>query len=175
MQMLFHDQKYAAKLFYDVGKPIERVTMDENLIHLKDELVRQKVTSDSIKKFSALVKERHVSAFGKPLMIMHIIMTDQIYIPDLEVNPAFLLTVDQGRSKGLTWLVDSLLNSINACKFSGTTMAGSNVDIAGATCDAFAHFSVHDSAGHLVFIDIQGIYDPIIFFPCCNVVKPRHY
>ena len=106
---------------------------------------------------------------------MHIIMTDQIYMPDLEVNLAFLLTVDQGRSKGLTWLVDSLLNSINACKFSGTTMAGSNVDIAGATCDAFAHFSVHDSAGHLVFIDIQGIYDPIIFIPCCNLVKPRHY
>ena len=39
LQMLFHDQKYATKLLYDVGKPIEWVTMDENLIHLKDKLV----------------------------------------------------------------------------------------------------------------------------------------
>jgi hypothetical protein len=41
-------------------------------------------------------------------------------------------------------------------KFSGTAKAGSNNDLVGATCDAFAHFSVYDSDHHLVFVDIQG-------------------
>lgn len=69
----------------------------------------------------------------------------------------FLLTVVEGREKGLTWLVDPLLSSTVIQKFSGTSQAGSNTDLAGMTCDAFAHFSLYDSEGDLVFVDIQGV------------------
>jgi len=76
---------------------------------------------------------------------------------DLHVAPAFLFTVASGSERGKTWLVDPLLDPEAVRKFSGTTQAGSNTGLVGQTCDAFAHFSLHDSDQHLVFVDIQGL------------------
>jgi len=52
--------------------------------------------------------------------------------------------------------VDPFLGEVDVKKFSGTDEAGSNTDLAGMTCDAFAHFSLYDSGGTLVLVDIQG-------------------
>ncbi|KAF9006507.1 hypothetical protein BDQ17DRAFT_1407762 [Cyathus striatus] len=41
-------------------------------------------------------------------------------------------------------------------KFSGTNVAGENHDLAGITCDVFAHFTL-DSGGTFVPVDIQGL------------------
>jgi len=48
-------------------------------------------------------------------------------------------------------------------KFSGTDQAGLNTNLAGMTADAFAHFSLHDSDGNFVLVDIQGGKDLIYF------------
>ncbi|KAF9043449.1 kinase-like domain-containing protein [Panaeolus papilionaceus] len=53
--------------------------------------------------------------------------------------------------------VNPFLGDSNITKYSGTDMAGSHTDLDGMTCDAFAHFSLHDSDGSVVFVDIQGI------------------
>lgn len=42
-------------------------------------------------------------------------------------------------------------------KFSGTEAPGDNKDLAGKTCDAFAHFSLEVSSGNLVLVDVQGM------------------
>lgn len=71
----------------------------------------------------------------------------------------FMLTVTDGPEKDRAWIVDSLLDNSNIIKFSGTEKAGDNRDtMAGRTCDALAHFSLHDSAGSMVLVDIQGSY-----------------
>lgn len=60
------------------------------------------------------------------------------------------------------WLVDPLRSTTKMHKFLGTLQAGSNTDMAGMTCDVFAHFSLHDSEGHLVFVDIQGMFISLV-------------
>ena len=80
-------------------------------------------------------------------------------IPDLHVEMPFLIEVvesDTGHEDGLSWIVDPLLDHTATRKFSGTTQAGTNDDFVGKTCDALAHFSLHDSGGEVVLVDIQG-------------------
>lgn len=68
-----------------------------------------------------------------------------------------MLTVIDGLEKNRSWIVDPLLDNSDIIKFSGTEKAGDNrSSMAGRTCDALAHFSLHDSAGSLVLVDIQG-------------------
>jgi len=69
-----------------------------------------------------------------------------------------LVTVTKGPATGLAWIADPLLPSSDIRKFSGTNEAGSNTDLAGMTCDAFAHFSFQDSDEAFVLVDIQGEY-----------------
>jgi len=78
---------------------------------------------------------------------------------DLKVAKSFLLSVTEGPKKGLTWIVDELLDPENMRKFSGTDQAGcaDAADFAGITCDAFAHFTAVDSNLDFVVVDIQGI------------------
>jgi hypothetical protein len=63
--MRIGDKQYAAKQFFNVGHPGTSVTIDENKKHLRDELLRQQIAGKSIQKFSAIVTQRNVSAFGK--------------------------------------------------------------------------------------------------------------
>lgn len=81
------------------------------------------------------------------------------------INEPFILTVAEGTDKGLSWLVDIYLGYVAVTKFSGTQRAGSNTDSTGMTCDAFAHFSLHDSEGNFVLVDIQGERKIVIHFP----------
>ncbi|PPQ87551.1 hypothetical protein CVT24_012095 [Panaeolus cyanescens] len=80
-----------------------------------------------------------------------------ILILDLVISEPFIVTVAQGFEQGLSWLVDPFLGDVAVTKFSGSQCAGSNMDRVGMTCDAFAHFSLHDSDGSFVLVDIQGI------------------
>lgn len=87
---------------------------------------------------------------------------------DLKVAKSFLLSVTEGPKKGLTWIVDELLDPENMRKFSGTDQAGSAdaADFAGVTCDAFAHFTAVDSNLDFVVVDIQGIVGLWFFCSC---------
>lgn len=71
--------------------------------------------------------------------------------------PVVIESVDE-QQNGLAWLVDPLLSSNTIRKFSGTTEAGQNTDFLGMTCDALAHFSLHESDTELVIVDIQGMW-----------------
>lgn len=62
----------------------------------------------------------------------------------------------EGDEIGLAWLVAPLLEHTKIRKFSGTLQAGLNGDFMGETCDALAHYSLHDSNNELVFADMQG-------------------
>lgn len=81
-------------------------------------------------------------------------------------------SVEDGRS----WLVDPLLRSTQIVKFSGTDTAGSNNMLSGKTCDALAHFSLDQSQGHLVFVDIPGMPFDSLFpgFAYIDCTPPRH-
>lgn len=72
----------------------------------------------------------------------------------MTIAESFLLTVN---SSNRSWLVDTFVPNAEVIKFSGTERAGYHDDLAGRTCDAFAHFSLHESSGGLVLVDIQGI------------------
>lgn len=88
---------------------------------------------------------------------LHIVILLTAHAPiDLKVADAFLLTVTEGEDRGLAWIVDLLLESTATIKFSGTNEAGHNGDLMGMTCNTFAHFSLYDSSGTCVFVDIQG-------------------
>jgi len=78
---------------------------------------------------------------------------------DLKVAECFILTVHSSIEKGTSWIADRLLKVVKERKFSGTQKAGFNSDLMGKTCDAFAHFSMMDSANSFVLADIQGIQD----------------
>lgn len=43
-------------------------------------------------------------------------------------------------------------------KYSGTDCAGQNTDTLGVAVDAFAHHTLVDSQGTLVFVDLQGSF-----------------
>jgi Alpha-kinase family len=65
--------------------------------------------------------------------------------------------VIDGKKKDHAWLLDPLYDGGVFKKWSGTDGAGINTeDLAGMTCDALAHFSLVDSEGSLVLVDIQG-------------------
>ncbi|KAJ6470226.1 hypothetical protein C8R47DRAFT_1077727 [Mycena vitilis] len=130
-------QKFAAKCFFSVGG--QPPSGEENLAYLKNELVVQKLAARSLTRF----QER--------------VATGKISIADLQVADSFILRVAEGPQKGHAWIVDRLLLSTDVTKFSGTEVAGSHGDLFGATCDSLAHYSLEDSEGSLVFVDIQGI------------------
>jgi hypothetical protein len=146
---------YAAKFFYNIGIPNHTVTPDENSNHLREELIRQKLASNALQKFSSCVKTHNISSFGEYSTFIGC-KPDDIFEKDLRVANSFLCYVSGGPEKGRAWLVDPLLSNTKMHKFSGTVEAGANHDLVGQTCDAFAHFSLDDSGGHLVFVDIQG-------------------
>ncbi|KAF8179207.1 kinase-like domain-containing protein [Pholiota molesta] len=132
---------YAGKRFYYIGDNNGRagVSLEDNVKNLREELVRQKVAQQALIKFDEQIKSNKINAYN------------------LKVADAFLLTVTEGQDRGLAWIVDPLLESSATIKFSGTNEAGYNGDLMGMTCDAFAHFSLYDSSGTCVFVDIQGI------------------
>ncbi|KAF8961420.1 kinase-like domain-containing protein [Flammula alnicola] len=132
---------YAGKRFYYIGNNTGRigVSLEDNAKNLRDELVRQKVAQQALTRFDEQIKSNKINAY------------------DIKVADAFLLTVTEGEDRGLAWIVDPLLESTATIKFSGTDEAGQNGDLMGMTCDAFAHFSLYDSSGTCVFVDIQGI------------------
>ena len=73
------------------------------------------------------------------------------------ITQSFIITVAEGPDQGLSWLVDLFLDNGGMRKFSGTLQAGVNNDLVGISCDAFAHYSFHDSKNSAVFVDIQGL------------------
>jgi hypothetical protein len=94
-------------------------------------------------------------------------------LTELRIANSMLLTVSEGDQKGLTWLVDELLDHEDMRKFSGTDTAGAaNArDFAGITCDAFAHFTAADSNLDFVVVDIQGLtisHDLLLHINSCN-------
>ncbi|KAF8185942.1 kinase-like domain-containing protein [Pholiota molesta] len=130
---------YAGKRFYYIGDNTGRagVSLEDNVKNLCEELVRQKVAQQALIKFDEQIKSNKINGYN------------------LKVADAFLLTVTEGQDRGLAWIVDPLLESSATIKFSGTNEAGHNGDLMGMTCDAFAHFSLYDSSGTCVFVDIQ--------------------
>ncbi|KAJ3495135.1 hypothetical protein NLJ89_g10676 [Agrocybe chaxingu] len=139
-RMTIGDCRYAAKCYYFIGEPGSTVSNGENRKHLEEELVRQTTAASCLKKFEGEIEGMNVNAF------------------DLKISDSFMIVVDEGAEKGLAWIVDPLLTNTKTEKFSGTKVAGTNFgDLKGMTCDAFAHFSLHDSGGFFVLVDIQGI------------------
>ncbi|KAJ7086473.1 hypothetical protein B0H15DRAFT_931486, partial [Mycena belliarum] len=132
--------RYAAKAFFDIGG--RAPTLEENLQHLRNELVCQKHAGHCLTRFKSRTAEAKIS------------------IADLSVAESFILHVVEGPMKHQAWIVDPLLSTFETVKFSGTDVAGSHGDLFGSTCDALAHFSLEDSEAHLVFVDIQGIKEP---------------
>ncbi|KAF8985791.1 kinase-like domain-containing protein [Cyathus striatus] len=128
---------YAAKTFFETGS-FSTPSSEENLQHLKEELVRQLVIKDAISDFSKVAEQANIA------------------VHDLQVADSFILKVCKGQETGKCWLVDRLLDFRKMRKFSGTNVAGENHDFAGTTCDAFAHFTL-ESGGTFVPVDIQGI------------------
>ncbi|KAJ7912437.1 hypothetical protein B0H13DRAFT_2327443 [Mycena leptocephala] len=127
--LTFERRQYAAKSFYDIGgRP---PTPQDNIFHLKAELLCQKQVAHCLTRFQEQAKAHGVS------------------IADLRAAQSFILHVTSGPRKHHAWLVDPLLSTTNTIKFSGTDVAGSNSDLFGATCDALAHFSLEDSEGYL--------------------------
>ncbi|KAJ7260326.1 hypothetical protein B0H12DRAFT_1231816 [Mycena haematopus] len=124
--------QYAAKSFHDTGRN-RAPTLEENIAHLKDELRCQKQVAWGLARFQQQAK------------------TNRVSIADLRVAESFILHVISGPRKHHAWLVDPLLS---------TTQTTNNADLFGATCDALAQFSLADSAESLVFVDIQGIFEP---------------
>jgi hypothetical protein len=55
---------YAAKLFYNLGTPGD-VSPDENLKHLKEELLRQLVIQSAVTAFAKAAEELKVSVYSK--------------------------------------------------------------------------------------------------------------
>ncbi|KAF9554089.1 kinase-like protein, partial [Agrocybe pediades] len=80
------------------------------------------------------------------------------FIADVEASPSFIIEVVAGDDEGLAWIVDPMLDDKEMHKFSGSNQAGTHRedDLMGTTCDALAHFSLADSEGSMVFVDIQG-------------------
>ncbi|KAJ7049134.1 hypothetical protein C8F01DRAFT_1093833 [Mycena amicta] len=76
-------------------------------------------------------------------------------IADIHVAKPFLLQEADGDDSVRTFLVDRLLSNTRTIKYLGTDEAGANEDFYGKTCDAFAHYSLWDSHGDLVFVDVQ--------------------
>ncbi|KAJ7185211.1 hypothetical protein C8R46DRAFT_1185024 [Mycena filopes] len=134
------NRQYAAKCFFDIGgRP---PTREENFDELKKELLSSQHASRCLTRF----QERATA--------------NKIPVADLRVADAFILRVAVGPQTHHAWIVDPLLNSLETVKFSGTDVAGNNIGLFGATCDAFAHFSLEDSDEFLVFVDIQGVKQP---------------
>ncbi|KAF9034341.1 atypical/Alpha protein kinase [Panaeolus papilionaceus] len=141
-KMLLKGSFYASKRFYEIGEePGKAISNDDNLKHLKDELLRQCVASGTVQRFLEHARKLKISVYN------------------LKVADAFIALVTSGNHKGLSWIVDPLLSeAAEMQKFSGNTQAGANGEsLVGRTCDAFAHFSLFDSNAEIVFVDIQGI------------------
>ncbi|KAF8983258.1 kinase-like domain-containing protein [Cyathus striatus] len=127
---------YAAKTFFETGS-FSTPSSEENLQHLKEELVRQLVIKDAISDFSKVAEQANIA------------------VHDLQVADSFIPKVCKGQETGKCWLVDCL-DFCKMRKFSGTNVAGENHDFVGTTCDAFAHFTL-ESGGTFIPVDIQGI------------------
>ncbi|KAF8995312.1 kinase-like domain-containing protein [Cyathus striatus] len=134
---------YAAKSFYDVGY-YSAPSKEENLQHLKEELIRQLTIREVVSEFSRVAKNNNIPIY------------------DLQMADSFILLVSNGPESGTSWLVDHLLDHQKMRKFSGTDSTGTNNDFAGKTCDAFAHFALIDSKLEFVPADIQEIDTQVI-------------
>lgn len=161
---------YAAKRFYNIGDPdsVNAVSYEDNLAHLKEEAIRQNWAKHSIEKFQTECIKKAISVFSECAICTSRIMLIELCNQGLHVETPYILEVVKSKSgfggeDGLAWLVDPLLDHTATRKFSGTAEAGSNNDFAGKTCDALAHFSLHDSSGEAIMVDIQGKYLPISF------------
>ncbi|KAF5315637.1 hypothetical protein D9611_004976 [Ephemerocybe angulata] len=140
-KMLIADKSYAAKRFFYIGELGSTVSQEDNLSHLKDELLRNRLVSRTVDKFMAAAR------------------TDKIAVYNLRMDESFIVSVTDGPHKGDAFLVDPLISeTAEVRKFSGTEEAGANrEDLVGRTADAFAHYSYFDSDGTIVLVDIQGI------------------
>lgn len=153
---------YAAKRHYDVGSFGEPTHL-ENMTHLKEELARQMSIQMAVKMFNQAAQSNKISIHGAISWTSSTELTIYLQIQGLQVATAFLLEVNDGPSKGLAWIVDPLMDDQKMRKFSGTNTAGSNDDFVGMTCDAFAHFTLHDSEMAFVPVDIQGQLYPVVY------------
>jgi len=67
-----NDINYAAKSFYNTGDSRDLgVEYEENLNHLKDELIRQEIAANSLAKFKALAKSQDVILYGKQTILFY--------------------------------------------------------------------------------------------------------
>jgi hypothetical protein len=81
------------------------------------------------------------------------------YFPDIQfLKPVILHEAMYLYYDSKTWLSDVFING-PLKKYSGTNKAGSSteLDFAGFTCDALAHWSLSTSGGKRVFVDLQGM------------------
>ena len=64
--MSINGSAHAAKCFYDVGNDFGGpVSKEENLNHLKDELIRQILASGCVQRFMDFAKENKVSVYSE--------------------------------------------------------------------------------------------------------------
>ncbi|KIY47707.1 hypothetical protein FISHEDRAFT_74375 [Fistulina hepatica ATCC 64428] len=133
--MIIDGVTYAAKCYGGSGTDLPHVSSAQNFQSLKDELHRQELASLCIRFFIEACRHSGVQI--------------------ADISPAQQFITKAGP---LAWIVDEELPSRVVRKFSGTLVAGENhTDLIGETCDALAHFSMYDSDGYMVLVDIQGI------------------
>ncbi|PPR05260.1 hypothetical protein CVT24_008286 [Panaeolus cyanescens] len=178
-KMLLDQRFYAAKRYFNVGDDeTGHVSKEDNLTHLKDELLRQFVASDSIQRFLDSAKKFRISVYSMFLFLYRYRepLTVPSFSPDMKTADSFILTVVSGLHQGESWLVDPLLSEdAEIRKFSGSAQAGKNdEDLVGRTCDAFAHFSLFDSDCNIVFVDIQGFDSETLPLSSKHSIKSSH-
>ena len=172
---------YAAKIFYNIGSDSTGVpSLEDNLKHLKEELICAKIAENSLSAFNCDAREKRISVFGISFSTYR-----QNYLnakeSDLCIAQSFIITVAEGPDQGLSWLVDLFLDNGGMHKFSGTLQAGFNNDLVGISCDAFAHYSFHNSKRSAVFVDIQGVQQTLLahciilfdYFHSTGIIGPK--
>lgn len=68
---------HAAKRFFDIGDGFgDRVSKEDNLMHLKDELVRQILALQCIERFMDLAKKSKVSVYSGSFAKSYLFLLD---------------------------------------------------------------------------------------------------
>jgi len=153
---------YAAKIFYNIGESqadaaVTTVSAEDNLRHLKEELLHQLAIKAAVEAFNKAAEESKIAIYGKMCFKTQFLLVGLTYHgADLQFADSFIIKVKDGMHDGKAWLIDPLLDSTRMRKFLGTNQAGANTDFAGKTCDAFAHFALIDSGLEFVPTDMQG-------------------
>ena len=127
--MRWNGEVYAAKIFYNIGSDSTGVpSLEDNLKHLKEELICAKIAENSLSAFNRDAREKRISVFGISFSTYR-----QNYLnakeSDLCIAQSFIITVAEGPDQGLSWLVDLFLDNGGMRKFSGTLQAGFNNDL----------------------------------------------